>query len=65
MLKREGFLLRLINVTPIGLPMGRQLLFTKLVLTDLKEVTGEKSRYGITTAQLSSGGPVDECLRLP
>jgi hypothetical protein len=49
----------------IELPWITQLLLTNLVLIEVKEVPGQNSRYGSTTAQLSFGGLVHECLRSP
>jgi len=56
MLKRDGVSLRL-TIAVVGLPWIRQLLLTNLVLIEVKEVPGQNSRYGSTTAQLSFGGP--------
>jgi hypothetical protein len=65
MLKRDGVSLRLTIARIAGLPWITQLLLTNLVLIEVKEVPGQNSRYGSTTAQLSFGGHVHECLRSP
>ena len=57
MLKRDGGFLRLTIVGSSGCLGSRNFLLTNLVLIEVKEVPGQNSRYGSTTAQLSFGGP--------